>query len=173
MAANYNMNFRPNRFKGAILLMSMLAVYFSGCKTAAPNTQQPEQNGEVLIRMQRTACYGRCPIYDITIYKNRLLIYNAKQFTDTTGCFFRQLTKQQVNDIQAAFFTANFFDMADKYPEEKAALTDLPSCIIFYNNGKRQKTVTERHVDTPPALKQLEQQIDDLIATKNLQNCNK
>lgn len=162
-----------NRTKGFIFFMALQLLFLTGCKTTAPNTKHPEQNGEVIVSMQRTACYGRCPIYDITIYKNGLLIYNAKQFTDTTGCFFRQLNRQQLSTIKKWFATANFFGMAAKYPEDKAALTDLPSCIIFYQDGKRKKTVTDRHVDTPPALKHLEQQIDALIAKENLQNCDK
>ena len=122
--------------------------------------------------MERTPCYGRCPIYDIKLYDNGLLLYNAKKFTDTVGCFFRVLSKEEMATLKDKFNKASFFKLAAKYPEDGNTPTDLPSCILFFNNGSNKKTVTDKRWKTPETLTGLEKSVDSLIDLKVLQFCD-
>ncbi len=151
----------------------VLLVWVSGCKTLKPDARHPEKNGALVLSMERTPCFGRCPIYQVKLYENGLLIYDAQKFTDTTGCFYRVLSKQQLNQIKNRFAAAGFFSMANTYPEDVKTPTDLPSCIVYFSDGKKDKTVTDKRWKTPEALTSLELQIDSLINFKNLQFCDK
>lgn len=125
------------------------------------------------MRMERTACFGSCPVFDATLYENGLLIYNGKRFTYSLGCHYAIISKDQVKKLQAWFADANFWGLKDKYPEEDIAPTDLPGCVIFFNNGKQQKTILDRGWKTPKTLTELESKVDTWISIQNLQSCGK
>lgn len=155
------------------LLLFLLFVLVAGCKTQTPNTKDLDKNGPVIISLERTPCFGRCPIYSIKIYGNGLLVYDAQKFNDTTGVFCSVISKTELETLKTHFNNSGFFQMADKYPEDAKSPTDLPSCIVYYNNGSVQKTVTDKRFKTPETLTGLEREIDALVNFKKLQFCDK
>jgi hypothetical protein len=150
----------------------LLVLFATACKTIRPDTRNPENNGTLVASMERTPCFGRCPVYSVKIYDTGLLVYEAKKFADTTGCFYRVLSKQEMAGLRESFNRAGFFKLADKYPEEAKAPTDLPSCIVFYTDGTAQKTVTDKRWETPETLTRLEKGLDSLIHAGILHNCD-
>jgi len=154
------------------LVALLFTLVISGCKIIKPETQHLERNGELILSMERTPCFGRCPVYEIKLYKSGLLTYQGKKFTDSVGCFYRIISKKQISDLKLQFDSANYFSMADKYPEDKKAPTDLPSCILFYNNGNQQKTITDKRWQSPETLTALEKEIDKLIDFQILHFCD-
>ncbi len=155
------------------LFLFLFALFIvSACKTIKPDVKHPENNGTLILSMERTPCFGRCPIYDIKLYENGLLVYNAKKFADTAGCFYRVLSKQEINAVKEKFNNSVFFQLANQYPEDKRTPTDLPSCILFYNNGTAQKTITDKRWETPETLTTLEKTVDSLVTSKILQFCD-
>lgn len=155
---------------GGIFLLVCIA---GGCKTPKPDNKKPEKNGRLIMSMERTPCFGRCPVYQIKLYANGLLIYNAEKFTDTVGCFYSVLTKSEVKAVEEKFKQADFFGLEDTYPLNNQTPTDLPSCIVFYSKNGREKTVTDKRFKSPEVLTQLENSIDSLVKTRILQFCDK
>lgn len=150
----------------------LLAVLISGCKTLKPDTRHPEKNGIVTISLERTPCFGKCPVYSIKVHENGLVIYNAEKNTDTVGCFYTILTKQEVQALKNKFVSNGFMDMADRYPEEGKAPVDLPSCVLTFNNDGKIKTVRDKRWETPMPLAELQTTIEQIVKNKILHNCD-
>ena len=146
----------------------LLLLFIASCQTIKPDVKHLEKNGTLLLSMERTPCYGRCPVYTINMYQNGLLVYNAQKFTDTTGRFYTVLSKQKMEELKNRFTTVGFFSMANTYPDKVKTPTDLPSCILFYNNGTQQKTITDKRWQTPETLTTLEKTVDSLVDFKIL-----
>ena len=155
-----------------IYLFLSCILIITSCKTTKPDVKRAEKNGALILSMQRTPCYGRCPVYDIKLYRNGLLIYNTKQFADTVACRYLILSKQEIEEVKSRFDNSNFFSLADQYPEDRKAPTDIPSCILYYSNGAQQKTITDKRLQTPEALTTLEKSVDALLNFKKLQFCD-
>jgi hypothetical protein len=153
-----------------LLLLTLLLA--ASCKTIKPDAKHPDKNGTLILSMERTPCFGRCPVYTIKLYENGLLVYNTKQFTDTTACRYTVLTKEKVAGVKTLFNNSQFFDLANQYPEDKKTPTDLPSCILFYNNGTQQKTITDKKWGAPETLTALEKSVDSLVNVKILHFCD-
>ena len=51
--------------------------------------------------MTRTACYGTCPQYKITIYHHGLVRYEGKMFVDKIGCFEAMLSDRLIHEIKS------------------------------------------------------------------------
>ena len=62
------------------LIIFLSIVFFISCFN--PRILQTE---EPFFSMQRTACYGTCPQYRISIYHHGKITYNGKLFVDKIG----------------------------------------------------------------------------------------
>lgn len=136
----------------------------ASCKTQVYPTQ-PEKNGEVVVLFKRTACYGTCPTYDITIYQNGLLTYHGIRFTEKEGHWYTTISKAEISDLKQRFNEANFQNFEESYPPKGEAPTDLPSCMITHAN----KTVKTKWGKIPDQLTALQLHIDSLCSAKKLQ----
>jgi hypothetical protein len=155
------------------ILAIVISLQLTGCKNTRIDAQNPDNNGKMLLSMDRTGCYGKCPIYQIRIYENGFLYYNAVKFVDTTGKFFAVLTKKQLSELITAADEAHLFEMKDEYPDNKRPPADLPSHIVAYHRKGQDKKIIDRGIDSPKPLVLLESRLDGLLKTVKLQNCDK
>jgi len=157
-----------------VCILLVEAWLFAGCKSAQVNTAQPEANGKVLIGFQRTACFGQCPIYGISIYENGMVLYEGVRYVEKTGTYCGTISKKQLAEMIAAFDNAHVFEMQDRYPASTdRPPVDLPSRIITYQKGTQTKRIVDKGIEVPPALIQLETMVDNTVKNLNLHNCDK
>jgi hypothetical protein len=115
-----------------------------------------------LITLQRTACFGTCPAYKVSIESDGRVTYDGSQFVRVTG---RQETRIPVSAVVGLVETVNrigFFKLEDTYA---APITDLPTTTVTVTSGGRTKRVVD-YVGAPKELRELERQIDDVAGTR-------
>lgn len=156
-----------------VSLLLMVMLLFPSCKINKIDFHHLERNGEVILSMERTPCYGDCPVYSIKLYSNGLLLYNGEKFTDKTGCFYGKVSDREINQFNTYILEAGFFDLENKYPAKDRAPADLPNCILYFKSGNREKKIEDQHWETPQTLKTIEKKVDSLIASKKLHSCDK
>jgi len=143
-----------NKLKFTILLIiTMLSM-------AAVNAQDAKAN--VAITLERTACFGTCPIYTITIYENGDVVYDGKNFVEVMGEQKSQIDPAIVVQMVKSFEDAGYFDWKEAY--DKYTITDLPSVITSVTQDGKTHRI-ERYVgdDTVPlALPFLELWVDTM-----------
>ena len=151
-----------------------LVLLLAACSGGKIDAAHPEKNGQLLLTMERTPCFGGCPIYEVKLYENGLLLYNGKRFTPKTGCWYRRLSKADVKAVKAVFNVEGFMEMDAEYPKGKKAPVDLPGCVLtFYFSSTAVKKVTDKGWDTPEPLKRLQARVDSLVAPEKLRSCDK
>ena len=106
---------------------------------------------EPFIHMKRTACYGTCPQYEISIYNNGLIQYDGKAFVDRLNCFQAILDDNVIVSIKEKLENVNFFDFEQEYI---SPVTDIPSVILKVNLGQGAYNVVDR-LNGPKELKSL------------------
>ena len=117
---------------------------------------------DFVIRLERTACYGRCPVYSVTIDAKGNVTYDGTQFVRVVG---RQTDRIPVSRVAALVETVDrirFFDLDDKYSQ---LITDLPTTFVTVTRHGRSKRI-EDYFGAPQSLKGLERQIDDTARTE-------
>lgn len=151
-----------------------LMVLIGGCKTGQVSMEHAYKNGRVIASLERTPCYGKCPVYEIKVYENGVVLYNGKNYTEKTGCWYRRISKKEVKGIQATFVSEGFSDFNNEYPQNKKSPSDLPSCIVrYYYDNNLPKMVTDKGIDSPEGLKKLETMLDSLASPGKLHSCDK
>jgi Domain of unknown function (DUF6438) len=121
---------------------------------------------EVLATLQRTACYGTCPIYVVTVYRDGVVEFNGEEYTKTKGKATGQIALAQVDAIEALFVDNHYTSLLDSY--EKMEVTDLPSANTSYRSlDGHVKHVGHYHGDreAPEILATIEEKLDELIGT--------
>jgi hypothetical protein len=144
------------RFLGVCLFFFIsTALFASGCSTTSSMSYKP---ADKVIEMTKGPCYGRCPVFTLTIYKNGLVSYKGERYTDRLGTYEKKLKKKELQSIIDEFKRANFWQFRDTY---RGMIPDMQSVSITYIEDGKKKTVTGKEI-RPNAVKWLESQLDQI-----------
>lgn len=155
-------------------LAMALTIAACGGSPAAPGVATPDlivtpttegTLAGVTITLERTACFGTCPVYKLTITGNGTVVYEGHDFVQVKGVQTSSIGTAQVQDLVDAFEQADFLTLTD-YTEQK--VTDLPSAITSITIGGQTKTVNHYYGDdsAPQQLTDLESKIDEIVNSK-------
>ncbi|MBD2044982.1 hypothetical protein H6F78_04940 [Coleofasciculus sp. FACHB-64] len=153
----------------SVLSVSIPNSPFLAAETTTPNQRllnQPRQvSPQVALTLERTACFGFCPIYKLTVYGNGKVVYEGKRFVKVTGTRTTTISKTAARKLIADFQKLNYFKLQDSYT---GGHTDAPSAITSLTIGKKQKTVHHYlpSPDAPTQLTELENKIDTVVNSK-------
>ena len=112
-----------------------------------------------LVTLKRTPCFGRCPIYRVTIMDNGELVYEGKRFVEKLGTYSGLITGQDVEKIIKKINEVGYFKMEDAYD---VPIADFPTCVTSVNLDGMTKSIMNKQ-GAPPELKAFELYIDSLL----------
>ncbi|MBD2744852.1 DUF6438 domain-containing protein [Coleofasciculus sp. FACHB-1120] len=153
----------------SVLTVSIPNSPFLAAKTTTPNQRllnQPQPvSRQAALTLERTACFGFCPIYKLTVYGNGKVVYEGKRFVKVTGTRTTTISKTAARKLIADFQKLNYFKLQDSYT---GGHTDDPSAITSLRMGKKQKIVHYYlpSPDAPTQLTELENKIDTVVNSK-------
>ena len=113
----------------------------------------------LLLTLERTPCFGKCPTYTYSIFTTGKVIYNGKQNVKNIGTYKAQLSMAQLEEIKSHIESFELFKLKDKYD---AQITDIPSTILVINIDGRKKKIYDRY-GAPKELTQFEKLVDDIV----------
>ena len=152
---------------GLVLLASSCkstkdAAQNASTETQTSSTQEVSQSANqpsVLASIKRTPCYGRCPIYQLTIMDNGEVLYAGKRFVEKLGTYSGLLTSEDLKTILIKAKEANYFELEDSYD---VPIADFPTCVTSVTKDGKTKRVMNKQ-GAPTSLKKFELYLDSLI----------
>ena len=140
------------------IFFSLLALLLiSGCGSSKKALQAPK---DFALTIQRTACFGTCPIFVLTVNHKGIVDYKGERFVQYIGHYRKHLEPAKFKFIVEKMQNSKFNEMNDNYDNE--GISDLPSVIITYTSGGKTKTVLCRY-DCPKEFSTLLQDIESTI----------
>jgi hypothetical protein len=133
--------------------------------------QEPNVPPDASISLQRTSCFGPCPIYTVTIDARGIVTYDGERFVRVIGRRTAQIDTSIVAGLLARAESIRFFEMRDAYrviqhPDGTATMvTDLPTKFVTVTVNGRTKKI-EDYVAAPDSLAEFEREIDAAAGTK-------
>lgn len=118
----------------------------------------------VFARIERTPCFGRCPIYIITIYKSGYTTYEGENFVDMIGKFETNLEQEKLELLMTEAERIKFFEFDHIYDNEN--VTDLPATLITFSTKGGFKTSINRY-GGPEELNSFSDFFDSIIKGSN------
>ena len=127
------------------------------------NAARIGSSNNVIITLERTMCFGECPVYSVTVYKDGRVVYEGKDFVRIQGRQEYKIPRAKVNQLLREFEKCNFLAMNDEY---LAIATDGPGCITSLTINGTTKEVRHWYPSfTQNGLQELENKIDEITGT--------
>jgi Domain of unknown function (DUF6438) len=156
------------------LILASVLVY--GCtpkRVAAPaevSDRSSAAAGEA-ISLERTACFGRCPVYLIAVTSAGAVTYEGRTNVRHIGSATAQVSQDSVAGLLREMEQAGYFTFSDRYavsePTCRRYTTDSPSAISSATFRGRTKRIEHDYGcgGVPGALTVLEQRIDEVLGS--------
>ena len=124
----------------------------------------PENLTDIEITLERTACFGTCPIYSVSIDGEGNVVYEGKKFVRIEGVRTYTIPQEDVKELVAMFYGINYFSLNDRYD---VPVTDNPTIITSLKTGDKKKTVSNYANSGPTRLHELEIKIDEITNSES------
>lgn len=115
------------------------------------------------ITLERTPCYGTCPVYRIEIDSDGTVRYEGDINVKMTGHHEWTIPHERVEKLEEALQKYRFFDIEENL--NAGVVTDMSSCVttVHMSDG-RQRTIENTYGTDrfPPSLYKFENSIDRL-----------
>ena len=117
----------------AIQIVSLLVILvISSCSTEKQITSTPPI--EIAIALQKTPCYGECPVYNFQILNNNRTTLSVGRITSEEfglglkeGDYEGTISNEVIQEIIQLAEALNYFKLNTNYDDEK--IMDLPAAI--------------------------------------------
>ena len=129
-----------------------------------------ELPADLVIRLERTTCFGECPAYSVTIDAKGNVRYLGDQCVRVKGPQIDRIPVASVAALAERAARMDFFALKPAYTTIRLAdgfettITDLPTTVVTITRDGQSKQVTD-YVGAPPDLKVLEDKIDEAAGT--------
>ena len=154
-------------YKAAVYMFFVLPVFIYACtgsKTASgqKNDFPGEDSDSLIASIERTRCFGVCPVYLTRIYRSGYVLYEGYDHVPNVGRYYTWLTHQQLVNIGLKAEELGYFEMPDEV--RNPHLTDFPTIKTEVRfRGKRKKN-TCYHSDPPDNLVAMQDYLDGLFS---------
>ena len=123
------------------------------------------------VSVQRTACFGACPVYTISAWPSGKVTYEGKANVRQIGAASAQIPDKEIAALLRELEDAGYFTFADRYafsePTCRRYSTDSPSVISSATFRGRTKRIEHDYgcLGAPGALTLLEKRIDEVLGS--------
>ena len=124
-------------------------------KSESPLVAEPQ----LLASIQRTACYGQCPMYKATFLDNGEIKYVGKRFVEKLGTYSALISAEKIQEIKDMAKEYEYFKLDSLYP---TPISDFPSCLTEVRLDGVSKRVVNRR-NPPENLKSFERYLDGIL----------
>lgn len=114
---------------------------------------------DAVVYMERTQCYGTCPIYTYYVLEDGTAKYIGKEHVEKTGTYYTTLSPDEMEDLINLFYKYDFFKYENRYVD---LISDLPTTYIYFSHNGEEKKITDYH-GAPESLKKLEKEVDNFM----------
>lgn len=157
---------------GMRVLGLLLALACAPRGSAPPATERTATAAAgTIISLERTPCFGSCPVYTISVSSSGLVTYEGKANVRRLGKATSQVPVQKIEALLVELERAGYFTFANRYalsePTCRRYTTDSPSAISSATFRGRTKRIEHDYGcgGVPGALTLLEKRIDEVLGS--------
>lgn len=158
-----------------ITLINVLLLFSCGNKKSDVTTQNnqtevfnvnPNKSKKIeSIDFERTTCYGTCPAFRLSIYKNDSAVFKGLKYTKFIGNAKQKLPENTFYKLESQIIDMNIKELQDNYSIDA---TDNATAILVINfdDGTR-KRIIDYGLSGTPKLKKLYTELTKIGTTTN------
>jgi len=127
--------------KYLILLATIILGTMACASKKKMTSSDPSAESSVteVLSLSKTACFGECPEFTLTIYSNGRAVLDGKRFVKQIGLSEMMITSEEMESLMKTCDDAKLFAMNDEYNER---VMDLPTTTLSYKHDGKSKKIT-------------------------------
>lgn len=147
-------------------LIFIITAFTVSAQKGKDASQSERRGGEQIteVTLERTACFGPCPIYKVTLRRDGTATYEGQQFVERKGTY--NGTIYGFERLAQLIESRGYFNLKENYTINA---TDLPSALTSVVRAGRRKTITNYGDQGPVELWGIETAIDGIVANTKWQ----
>lgn len=122
-----------------LITVLFLSLGLLACKSKknAQSTKVDYKATDVIASIEKTPCFGFCPVYKLDIYGDGKVVYKGTKNVDNVGDYTGKATQEQLDQL---FNQAKELGFAEFEKEYDGPVTDLPTTYVaVWTNGELKK----------------------------------
>lgn len=123
---------------------------------------EPTDIQNVVITLKRSACFGICPTYNITIYGNGTVIYEGTANVNMTGIQISNIAEDNLRLLISEFKKIDYFSL-NETEIASHVVYDVPMFTTSLSINGKIKTIKHYETAVPKQLTDLENKIDEIV----------
>jgi hypothetical protein len=142
-------------------MVVLLVLVGCGCRQG-----QATRDGK-LLSLERSACYGPCPVYSITVYSDGRIVYRGVSFVKLVGEATGHAEVATIDTLRREIRRARLWSLRERCCD-CYDMTDQPGVKISYDFGFGQRGRVDHYHGcsaAPTWLGNLEDRIDEILDT--------
>jgi len=116
-------------------ILVFLIFFVTACKS---NQGMKSQKADEIFTLNTTSCMGPCPVFKLSLYGDKKLVFEGKENTALRGEHETFLTDEQFDSLLGIIDGADWLNLEDEY---KSKMLDLPTQNFTYNRNGITKSV--------------------------------
>jgi hypothetical protein len=117
------------------------------------------QHNDKLFEMSKSPCFGKCPVYTVTVFQNGSMQLTAKENMTLKGKYTLQMSQPELNSFKAKLKSLNLLTLRNEYREP---IADAPATHIVYSEGDSTKKIFTNFL-FPDSLQNFTEQLDKMV----------
>ena len=101
---------------------------------------------DTAIFLERTGCYGECPVYRLCVQCDGMVLFEGLEHTKELGVHRGQITSRQFFALLDKLTSLEVFSFRDRYgrldPDCKSSGLDAPSATVLVKLGDQSKRIS-------------------------------
>ena len=157
------------RILAAGVLLSLASCARNGAESKPADRSSQSATSAPVITLERTACFGSCPVYTISVSPAGDVQYEGRAHVRKLGAATGKVPRERVDALLSELERGGYFTFAERYASPEPACgryaTDSPSTITSVTLRGHTKRVTHDYGcgGAPGALVILERRIDEAL----------
>ncbi len=121
---------------------------------------RPEFQKVTSVQLQRTPCYGTCPVYNVTLRPDGTLAYNGSGFVKHVGSWTAAFDPRDFSSLVHLVLNEGVDSFKDRYP---FPAEDIPTHTLKINRLEGSNVIYEDDFKGPPGLHRIMDRIDLIV----------
>ena len=157
------------RIMTAGILLGLTSCARNGAESKPANQSSQSVTSAPVITFERTACFGSCPVYTISVSPSGEVQYEGRAHVRQLGAATGKVPRERVDSLLSELDRGGYFTFAERYTSPEPAcgryVTDSPTIITSVTLRGRTKRITHDYGcgGAPGALVVLEHRIDEAL----------
>ena len=157
------------RIMAAAMLLGLASCARNEAESKPADQSSQSVTSAPVITLERTACFGSCPVYTISVSPSGEVQYEGRAHVRQLGAATGKVPRERLDSLLSELDRGGYFTFAERYTSAEPAcgryVTDSPTIMTSVTLRGRTKRITHDYGcgGAPGALVVLEHRIDEAL----------